>query len=130
MSQVKSNPYILLAIAIAMGVVGQFMFKHGLNTLSAKGVKIVPSLAMIKIFFTPYIFTGIMCYGLSTFGYLSALSKLPLSVAYPTIAVSYVIVYAISVLFLKEQFTYTKLIGNILIIFGIALLYWGQGPKQ
>lgn len=113
------NPYVLLAMALSLGTMGQLLFKTGLNKM---GGQIELSPQIIRIFFTPYIAAGLLCYVLSTFGWLSALSKLPLSVAYPTISATYVLIFILSIFFLNEQYTHMKLLGNIFIITGIILI--------
>jgi uncharacterized membrane protein len=42
------------------------------------------------------------------------------------ISCSYILVYIISVLFLKESYSLTKLLANLLIVSGVVLLYIGK----
>ncbi len=113
------NPIALLVISVLLGVTGQFFFKTGLNKM---GGNVELSWQIVKIFFTPYIFTGLCCYVLSTFTWLSALSKVELSIAYPMLSLGYILIFIIGVAFFKETFTLTKLFGNLLIVAGIILI--------
>lgn len=88
------------------------------------GIDLSPQI--ILIFFTPFIFAGLSCYVLSTFTWLSGLSKIPLSIAYPMLSTGYLIIFIVSVLFLGEKYTHTKLLANLLIIAGITLMFWGK----
>lgn len=88
------------------------------------GIDLSPQI--ILIFFTPFIFAGLSCYVLSTFTWLSGLSKIPLSVAYPMLSTGYLIIFIISVLFLGEKYSHAKLMANLLIIAGITLMFWGK----
>ena len=88
------------------------------------GIDLSPQI--IFIFFTPFIFAGLSCYVLSTFTWLSGLSKIPLSIAYPMLSTGYLIIFIISVLFLGEKYSHAKLMANLLIIAGISLLFWGK----
>ncbi len=88
------------------------------------GIDLSPQI--ILIFFTPFIFAGLSCYVLSTFTWLSGLSKIPLSIAYPMLSTGYLIIFIISVLFLGEKYTHAKLVANLLIIGGITLMFWGK----
>ena len=88
------------------------------------GIDLSPKI--IFIFFTPFIFAGLSCYVLSTFTWLSGLSRIPLSIAYPMLSTGYLIIFIISVLFLGEKYTHAKLVANLLIIAGISLLFWGK----
>jgi multidrug transporter EmrE-like cation transporter len=118
-----TNPIVLLFIAVLLGVAGQFLFKTGLNKM---GGEIELSIHIARLFLTPYIASGLGCYVLSTFIWLAALSKVPLSFAYPMLSTGYLIIYFASILFLGEKYTHAKLAANILIILGISLLFWGK----
>lgn len=116
---IQKYPVILLVISVMLGVCGQFLFKTGLNKM---GAPLELSWRLIRIFFTPYIFGGLSCYVLSTFTWLTALSRVDLSLAYPMLSLGYVLIFIIGIFFLKEEFTLTKLFANLLIVAGIILL--------
>lgn len=94
------------------------------NDLLPAGIELTPRI--VFLFFTPHIFLGLCLYVLSTFSWLSALSKVPLSLAYPMLSTGYMIIFIVGVLFLGEKFTYAKLFANLLIIAGISLLFTGK----
>jgi multidrug transporter EmrE-like cation transporter len=121
--QFLKNPAVLLFMSVALGVTGQFLFKTGLNKL---GGNIDLSWKIVQLFFTPYIAAGLSCYVLSTCTWLAALSRVPLSSAYPVLSTGYLCIYLISVLFLGEKYTHMKLAANLLVIVGITLLFWGK----
>lgn len=79
---------------------------------------------IVLIFFTPYIAAGLTCYVLSTFTWLSGLSRVPLSFAYPLLSMGYLIIFTVGVVFLDEKYTHMKLVANLLIIAGICLLFY------
>jgi multidrug transporter EmrE-like cation transporter len=94
------------------------------DSLLPAGIELTPRIVLL--FFTPYIFLGLSLYVLSTFTWLSALSKVPLSFAYPMLSTGYLLIFVIGILFLGEKFTYVKLLANLLIIVGISLLFVGK----
>lgn len=51
----------------------------------------------------------------------AAISRIPLSVAFPFAALAYPLVFASSVLFLHERFSWQSLAGNGLIVLGVVL---------
>lgn len=116
---ILKSPVLMMCIAVVLGAAGQFLFKYGLNKA---GGQIDLSWRIVQVMFTPFVAAGLLCYVLSTFAYLSALSKVPLSVLYPMISAGYLLIYLVSVLFLGEQFTLMKLFANLLIIAGIVIL--------
>ena len=66
--------------------------------------------------------TGMVCYGASVCVWLAALSKAPVSTAYPMLSLGYVGVAAVSVLWLGESMTPAKVLGIALICGGVILV--------
>ncbi len=110
-------------MAIGLGVVGQLLIKLGLNRLGE-----APSVGkVIASIFTPLVFSGFACYGVSSLLYLNALSRLPLSYAYPMIAISYVAVVLASWKFLGEDINALRIAGLAVIIVGVVLVALSYG---
>ncbi len=65
---------------------------------------------------------GMLCYGVSVCVWLAALSKAPVSTAYPMLSLGYVVVAAVSVLWLGEVLSPTKVAGIALICVGVVLV--------
>lgn len=104
---------------MSLAVMGQFLLKIGVNSQS-----LVPNFqSVVKTLFSPFVFFGFLLYGLSSIIWLFVLQKFPLSVAYPALAVSYILVVFISSMFLKEPLTFFKIGGTLLIICGVFLLF-------
>ena len=66
--------------------------------------------------------TGMLCYAASICVWLAALSKAPVSTAYPMLSLGYVVVAFASVLWLGETLTMPKVFGIALICAGVALV--------
>ena len=116
----------VLLVAIGLGVVGQLLIKLGLNKLGES-----PSVGkVIKSIFTPLVFSGFACYGVSSLLYLNALSRLPLSYAYPMIAISYVAVVVASWKFLGEDINALRIAGLAVIIVGVVLVALSYGAPS
>jgi drug/metabolite transporter (DMT)-like permease len=111
--------YVLLITSMTLAITGQLSFKHGLN-----GLVLSPNVqTVLKAIFTPYVFVGFMCYGISSIIWLFVLERFPLSVAYPALALSYVIIVFASFIFLKEPLTVNKVIGSWIILTGVFVLF-------
>jgi multidrug transporter EmrE-like cation transporter len=65
---------------------------------------------------------GMVCYGTSLCVWLAALSKAPVSTAYPMLSLGYVVVAAVSVLWLGETLGPAKIMGIALICAGVVLV--------
>ena len=67
---------------------------------------------------------GLGCYGLAAICYTLSLRAIPLSIAYPSVSASYVIVVVVSHLLWKEPLGLQQMAAVLLISGGIGLLYW------
>jgi len=65
---------------------------------------------------------GMLCYAASVCVWLAALSKAPVSTAYPMLSLGYIVVTAISVLWLGETLSPAKAMGIALICAGVVLV--------
>lgn len=117
----KSNLCLLLA-SICLGSVGQVLMKAGANQ-----VHIEKAIDLIQVIFSPQVLIGLLAYALSSIIWLVVLTRLPLSVAYPFGALSYVLVVLTSAM-LGEQISISRLIGVSLIIGGIIII--GNKPSR
>ena len=110
-------PYRLLFASIVIAVIGQTLFKVGAQTHSSS------TEAFWKVFLSPSVIFGLGLYLSSALLYIQALKTVPLSVAYPSLSLSYVIVVLISWLLFKEPLGKEQLFGITLIIAGVAILW-------
>ena len=70
----------------------------------------------------PPLWGGFCCYGVSVFLWIGALSRVPVSVAYPLLSIGYIInAFAAAALF-GEALTTSKLAGIGLIVAGVVVL--------
>jgi multidrug transporter EmrE-like cation transporter len=65
---------------------------------------------------------GMVCYGTSVCVWLAALSKAPVSTAYPMLSLGYVAVAVVSVMWLGESMGPAKVLGIALICAGVILV--------
>ena len=86
---------ILLAVSLLLASFGQIFLKMGLA-----GGEISGSAGLIKAFLNPYVLLGFAIYACSTLTWMLLISRVKLSVAYPMISISYVIVMILSALIL------------------------------
>lgn len=105
--------YACLFTAILIGVVGQISLKTGILNMSASsGIPL----------FQPFVILGLSCYFTSAMFYLFALKKIPLSVAFPSVSMSYVAVALIAHFLWNEPFGSQHMIAIAFILTGVFLL--------
>jgi small multidrug resistance pump len=105
--------YLSLVSAILFGVVGQIALKSGA----------VGSQTIAAQFANPLTIVGFAVYVLAALCYIVALKKIPVSVAFPSVAASYAVVAVIAHLLWNEPFGWPQLGGLLLIGGGILLIY-------
>jgi multidrug transporter EmrE-like cation transporter len=71
---------------------------------------------------SPQFWTGMVCYAASVCVWLAALSKAPVSTAYPMLSLGYVAVAAVSAMWLGESLSVPKVLGIALICAGVILV--------
>jgi multidrug transporter EmrE-like cation transporter len=65
---------------------------------------------------------GMLCYATSVCVWIAALSKAPVSTAYPMLSLGYVVVAVVSTLWLGEILSPAKVLGIALICAGVVLV--------
>ena len=104
--------YASLVGAILLGVVGQIALKSG-----ALGSPTVAAL-----FLNPLTLVGLAIYVIASLCYILALKRIPVSVAFPSVAASYGVVAVIAHLLWNEPFGWYQIAGLLLIGSGIVLI--------
>ncbi len=118
------RPFLILLVAIGFTVIGELFLKSGMNklgVLSMQPEEFFP--ALVRIFTTPVIVAGFGLIFTGSIFWLSVISRLPLSVAYPMLSLSYVLGVAGSYLFLGETVPLQRIAGVIIICFGVVVVF-------
>jgi drug/metabolite transporter (DMT)-like permease len=110
---------LFLFISIALGVVAQMLFKS--FAMAPKG----DGQALFWYFLNTKFIAGMGLYFVAAILYIVSLQKINLSVAHPTVAVSYIFVVGLSHVFFGESLTVYKILGSAFILTGVALM-WKQ----
>lgn len=111
----------LLLSSIVLGAAGQLMFKAASRNLPPLAELGLVRL-LLTMFSTPLILAGFACFFISALLWILALRGIPLSVAYPMVALSYVIIFIGSAVLFGEQLSWRHGVGAALIIGGILLI--------
>jgi multidrug transporter EmrE-like cation transporter len=114
----------LLATSICCAIVGQLMLKSAMTQVGRLGYAEVaaPLDTVARALREPRLWVGLTLFGVSAVFWLVVLSRLPLSVAYPALGISYVAVVLLSRLILHEHVPLLRWIGVLVVALGIALI--------
>jgi multidrug transporter EmrE-like cation transporter len=103
--------YVALGIGIVAGIAGQMLLKAGADAPDYMSQLLRPSTV-----------TGLALYASAAFLYLVALRKLPVSIAFPSVSLSYAIVAVLGHFLFGEAFGIKQLGGIALIVGGVVLI--------
>ena len=118
--------FILLFFNVLLTVIGQILFKHGMNTVGrVNSIQDVLG-KLTQAFLNPYILSGIAIYGFTTLVWLVILSRVKLSIAYPLLSSGYVLSILFSWMFFKESIPKIRIIGAVIICIGVYLVAQGE----
>jgi drug/metabolite transporter (DMT)-like permease len=114
--------YVFIALTIALTVYGQLVLKWRVSQLQIGSLSDLGIRDGIAIFADLWVLSA---FG-SAFGaslcWMAAISGLPLSKAYPFMALNFVIVTILASLLFQEVLTAEKMAGITIIIFGVIVV--------
>lgn len=103
--------YVALATGILLGVAGQLLLKVGAGNES-----------LLQQFLAPQSIIGLALYFAAAICYMLALRRIPVSVAFPSVSLSYVLVALLAFWLYGEPLTLPKLAGIALVCAGVVLI--------
>ena len=113
---------LILTAVIAMAF-AQLLIKHVLTVHGEVPLKVAPFASYVWLLLGDWkAWLGGLGLVSSAILWYAALSRVPLSFAFPFAAISYPLIFVTSILFLGESFSYTKLLANGLIVSGVIIV--------
>jgi len=113
--------YIALAFALVTNACANILIKTGMKGGLPQGAGV--SGIVRGILLNPIVVAGVVLFGLQMVFYAYALSRIPLSTAYPLMtSVGFLIVVTASVVMLNETLSLIQVLGLILIMAGVAMV--------
>jgi small multidrug resistance pump len=103
--------YVALGISILAGIAGQMLLKAGADAPDFFSQLLRPSTL-----------AGLALYGAAALLYIIALRKIPMSVAFPSVSLSYAIVAVLGHFLFGEPFGIKQIGGIVLIMGGVVLI--------
>ncbi|MBW4443218.1 MAG: EamA-like transporter family protein [Plectolyngbya sp. WJT66-NPBG17] len=113
--------FALFLVSIVAGTIGQFFLKSGALKLGQLTANNAVS-HVIGIATTPELVIGLCCYGVGAVLYILLLTRVPLSILAPAVALQYVFSVMLGKFVFNEPIPVVRLFGIGFIIFGVVLL--------
>ena len=114
---------VLLLCAVSISAVAELALKHGMTqvgVLSFTPREFFP--ALVRSFTNVFVVAGFALAFVSAIFWISVLSRVPLSYAYPMLSLSYAVVVFLSWLIFKEQVSLLRIVGVAVVCLGVFLV--------
>ena len=114
----------LLVISVGFATAGQITLKAAMDAIGRIGTQEVSNAAQTigRAVREPLLWGGLVLFGVSALFWLIVLSRVDLSIAYPFVGLSYVLVVGLARLVFHENVPPLRWIGVCVIAVGIALI--------
>ena len=115
--------FALIIAGVLLNAVAQLLLKAGTNAVGHFDFHIDNLIPVgFKLAFQPYIMGGMACYAVSLVVWIMALSRVPVSIAYPMLSIGYVVNALAAWWLFGESLTTMRIAGIGIIIVGVYLV--------
>lgn len=114
----------ILIVSVAFATAGQLTLKAAMESIGRIGSAQVSDAGqtLMRALKEPLLWIGLILFGVSALFWLVVLSRVDLSLAYPFVGISYVVIVALARFIFNEQVPTLRWIGVSVIAIGIALI--------
>lgn len=128
----SASSFGLIVFSVMLGSLGQICIKMGIGAgkIAIASSPIQTFVNILSAMIKPYSIIGLGLYVVSTFVWFLVVSRVKLSVAYPMISMSYILVVVLSAVILHEKVDWRFAIAGLLFIsIGVSLIGYGLGTS-
>ena len=104
--------FSLILVGVLLNAAAQLLLKAGTNAMPLG----------LRLAIEPHILAGLACYVVSVVVWIVALSRVPVSVAYPMLSIGYVVNAIAAWYLLGEAVTPMRLVGIGIIVLGVFIV--------
>lgn len=114
----------LVLVSVAFSVAGQLTLRSAMDRVGFIGRAEVstPLTTASRVAKEPLLWIGLFLFGISAIFWLVVLSRVPLSVAYPFVGLSYILIVAFSHFVLDEGVPLLRWVGVVVVATGIVIV--------
>jgi multidrug transporter EmrE-like cation transporter len=113
----------LIFTGVMLNAAAQILMKSGTNAIGHFEFSTANILPIgLKLATEWHIIVALCCYALSVVIWILALSRVPVSIAFPMLSMAYVVNALAAYYLLGEPFSSTKLVGMGVIILGVIII--------
>lgn len=114
--------FLVIMASVLLSAGSQVLLKIGMVSVEVREAIAQGSIGgiLLAVATSPAIVMGCVCYGLSFLSWLVVLARIPLSTAYPFVALGIGVTVAAGTIILGEALSIGKIVGVVLILIGIV----------
>lgn len=115
---------VLMVTSVSLAVAGQLTLKSAMEKVGRIGSAEVsaPVETVKRVAAEPLLWIGLLFFGVSAVFWLVVLSHVPLSVAYPVVGLSYILIVGFSRFALHESVPLLRWVGVLIVAAGIGVI--------
>jgi multidrug transporter EmrE-like cation transporter len=115
---------LLLLISVSFSIGGQLMLKAAMDRVGRIGGAEIAAAGdtLARAAREPRLWLGLFLFGISAIFWLVVLSRVPLSVAYPIVGISYILIVLLGRFVLNEPVPALRWIGVMVVAAGVAII--------
>jgi multidrug transporter EmrE-like cation transporter len=115
---------LLLLISVSFSIGGQLMLKAAMDRVGRIGGAEIAAAGdtLARAAKEPRLWIGLFLFGISAIFWLVVLSRVPLSVAYPIVGISYILIVLLGRFVLNEPVPALRWLGVLVVAAGIAII--------
>lgn len=115
---------VLLLVSVSFAVAGQLTLKWAMDRIGRIGSAQISDAGdtLIRAAREPRLWLGLFLFGVSALFWLVVLSRIDLSIAYPIVGISYILIVLFARLFLNEHVPTLRWVGVVVVAAGIAII--------
>lgn len=136
LATVKWYSYVLIIVSVSLAISGQICLRRGMNDIKREtGIQELKELIKKPATFVKEIATswvvvlGLVLFVASAAFWLMVLLDVPLGIAYPFVALTYIVVMFYDKFFEDRSIVALNWVGVAAIVAGIVLINWGLWSK-
>ena len=114
--------YVFIALTILLTVYGQLILKWQVGVHGHLLAAPLQPLNLVQLLLKPWVISAFAAAFGASLCWMAAISKLPISRAYPYMAINFFLVALMASVLFREQFDGYKIGGTLIIMLGVIVL--------
>jgi multidrug transporter EmrE-like cation transporter len=122
-TRVNMIGFLYIALTILFTVYGQMIIKWQVSNAGEFPPEFGDkALFILRLLLNPWVISSFAAAFIASLSWMAAMTQFELSFAYPFMSLAFVVVMILSIMFLGEQLTWTKIAGTLIIITGLFVI--------